>query len=201
LYSKDYEVVRFYRTIMKVFVGLGNPGEKYSKNRHNIGFRVLEEMSIIKKIKSWYKKFHAEICEYRLNGEKILLVKPQTYMNNSGQAVCELKSFYKLENTNIIVIHDDLDLIPGKIKVKSSGGHGGHNGLRSIHDFIGSDYIRLRIGIGHPGHKDKVSNYVLSDFSTTDFLWIENVLKQVPLGMDFLLEGKYSRFLNNIALQ
>jgi PTH1 family peptidyl-tRNA hydrolase len=186
---------------MKVFVGLGNPGEKYSKNRHNIGFRVLEEMSIIKKIKSWYKKFHAEICEYRLNGEKILLVKPQTYMNNSGQTVCELKSFYKLENTNIIVIHDDLDLIPGKIKVKSSGGHGGHNGLRSIHDFIGSDYIRLRIGIGHPGHKDKVSNYVLSDFSTTDFLWIENVLKQVPLGMDFLLEGKYSRFLNNIALQ
>jgi PTH1 family peptidyl-tRNA hydrolase len=170
---------------MKIFVGLGNPEEKYSRNRHNIGFRVLEEVSNNYKSKPWYKKFKSEICECRSNGEKILFVKPQTYMNNSGQAIYEIKSFYKLENSNIMVLHDDLDLEPGRIKLKFDGGHGGHNGLRSIHNFIGSDYLRLRIGIGHPGDKNRVSQYVLSDFSKADSSWIRDIFERVSAGMNF----------------
>ena len=186
---------------MKIFVGLGNPGQKYTNNRHNIGSKVLEEIAFIESGGSWYEKFQSKIFEYRKVPEKILLIRPQTYMNNSGYAINAIKHFYKLNNSKIILFHDDLDLAPGKIKIKYDGGHGGHNGLRSIHQFIGNDYVRIRIGIGHPGDKEKVSNYVLSDFSITDKLWTEPLCTNIASGISYLIDNHYNEFLNHITLK
>ncbi len=185
---------------MKIFVGLGNPGQKYTNNRHNIGSRVLDEISAIESGKKWYEKFQSEIFELKKIPGKILLIKPQTYMNNSGYAVNAIKHFYKLNNSEITVFHDDLDLAPGKVKIKYDGGHGGHNGLRSIHQFIGNDFARIRIGIGHPGNKEKVANYVLSDFSITDKLWTEPLVKNITSGISYLIDDDYNKFLNHLAL-
>ena len=138
---------------MKLWVGLGNPGAKYAGNRHNIGFMALDRVAEDHSFAPWRSKFQASLTEGRLGSEKVLLLKPETFMNLSGQSVGEAMRFYKLDSTDITVFHDELDLAPGKCRVKAGGGHAGHNGLRSIHQHIGPHYDRVRLGIGHPGHK------------------------------------------------
>src|SRR5210317_1683475 len=145
---------------MKLIVGLGNPGAKYARNRHNIGFMAVDRIASDHGFGPWKPKFQGQIAEGRLGREKVLLLKPETFMNKSGQSVGEAMRFYKLEPEDVIVIHDELDLAPGKVRVKQGGGHAGHNGLRSIHAHIGENYARVRLGIGHPGRKDLVAHYV-----------------------------------------
>ena len=149
---------------MKLFVGLGNPGKKYVNNRHNIGFMALDQIANDHSFSSWKSKFQGQLSDGKLGLEKVILLKPETFMNLSGQSVSETIKFYKIKTEDVVVFHDELDLSPSKLRVKISGGHAGHNGLRSIHQHIGPDYQRVRMGIGHPGHKDRVANYVLSDF-------------------------------------
>ncbi len=186
---------------MKLFVGLGNPGTKYARNRHNIGFMALDRIAEDHGFGPWKSKFQAEIAEGRLGGEKVLLVKPQTFMNRSGQSVGEAMRFYKLDSTDVTVFHDELDLAPGKVRVKAGGGHAGHNGLRSIHDHISPAYDRVRLGIGHPGRKEMVSPYVLSDFAKADADWLEDVLRGVSDGASYLVNDEGGKFMNAVALR
>jgi len=185
---------------MKLFVGLGNPGEKYSRNRHNIGFMVLDSVAE-GGFPAWKAKFQGQITQGRVGAEKVVLLKPETFMNLSGQAVGEAMRYYKLTPDDITVFHDELDLAPGKIKLKTGGGHAGHNGLRSLHQHIGPDYTRLRIGIGHPGHKDKVARYVLHDFTKSDSVWIDPLLHGIEAGLPHLAAGEGPKFLNAVALR
>jgi len=159
---------------VRLFVGLGNPGAKYAHNRHNVGFMALEQIAADHGFSPWRGKFQGAFSEGRLGREKVILLKPETFMNLSGQSVGEAMRFYKLEPEDVTVFHDELDLAPRKIRVKQGGGHAGHNGLRSIHQHIGPDYWRVRIGIGHPGHKDRVSGYVLHDFAKADADWLDD---------------------------
>ena len=186
---------------MKLFVGLGNPGSKYARNRHNIGFMALERIAEDHGFGPWKSKFQAEIAEGRLGGQKVLLVKPQTFMNRSGQSVGEAMRFYKLDSTDVTVFHDELDLAPGKVRVKAGGGHAGHNGLRSIHDHISPAYDRVRLGIGHPGRKEMVSPYVLSDFAKADADWLDDVLRGVSDGATYLADDESGKFMNAVALR
>ncbi|MEM9125184.1 MAG: aminoacyl-tRNA hydrolase [Pseudomonadota bacterium] len=186
---------------MKLFVGLGNPGSKYARNRHNIGFMALDRIADEHGFGPWKSKFQAQIAEGRLGQEKVLLIKPQTFMNRSGQAVGEAMRFYKLDPNDVTVFHDELDLAPGKVRVKAGGGHAGHNGLRSIHDHISPSYDRVRLGIGHPGRKETVSPYVLSDFSKSDQDWLDDVLRGVSDGAQYLTKDEGGRFMNAVALR
>ncbi|WP_209599614.1 aminoacyl-tRNA hydrolase [Ruegeria sp. HKCCSA071] len=186
---------------MKLFVGLGNPGQKYARNRHNIGFMALDRIAADHGFGPWKSKFQAEISEGRLGTEKVLLLKPQTYMNRSGQSVGEAMRFYKLESTDVVVFHDELDLAPGKLRVKAGGGHAGHNGLRSIHEHIGAAYDRVRLGIGHPGRKEMVSGYVLSDFAKSETSWLDDVLRGVSDGAPNLAQDEGGKFMNAVALR
>ena len=149
---------------MQVIVGLGNPGKKYDRNRHNVGFKAIDLIAKKNNFGPWRRKFQSKISEGLIKSNKILLVKPETYMNNSGFAIKELFLFFKLNSDDLVVIHDDLDLKVGKIKAKVGGGHAGHNGLRSIDQQISTEYLRLRIGIDRPVYKSQVANYVLSNF-------------------------------------
>ena len=184
---------------MKLFVGLGNPGSKYAGNRHNIGFMALDQIASDHGFAPWRKKFQGQLSEGRLGREKVMLLKPETFMNLSGQSVGEAMRFFKLEPSDITVFHDELDLAPGKCRVKTGGGHAGHNGLRSMHQHIGPDYQRVRLGIGHPGHKDRVAAYVLHDFAKSDAEWLDDVLRGIGDGAPDLAEGEASRFMNAIA--
>ncbi len=184
---------------MLLFVGLGNPGEKYSRNRHNIGFMVLDRIAADHGFGPWKSKFSGEIAEGRLGSEKVLLLKPTTYMNRSGQSVGEAMRFFKLDPADVTVFHDEIDLAPAKVRVKTGGGHAGHNGLRSIHTHIGDAYQRVRLGVGHPGRKDLVSHFVLQDFAKADQTWLDDVLRGVSDGAPFLAGGKPDRFLNAVA--
>ncbi|NOE27450.1 aminoacyl-tRNA hydrolase [Ruegeria sp. HKCCD6157] len=186
---------------MKLFVGLGNPGQKYARNRHNIGFMAVERIAEDHGFGPWKSKFQGEISEGRLGSEKILLLKPQTFMNRSGQSVGEAMRFYKLASTDVVVFHDELDLAPGKVRVKAGGGHAGHNGLRSIHDHIGAAYDRVRLGIGHPGRKEMVSAYVLSDFAKSESDWLDDVLRGVSDGAPHLARDDGGKFMNAVALR
>lgn len=186
---------------MRMFVGLGNPGAKYAQNRHNIGFMVLDEIARDHGFAPWRGKFQASLSEGRLGAEKVLLLKPETFMNLSGQSVGEALRFYKLTPADVTVFHDELDLAPGKVRVKMGGGHAGHNGLRSLHQHIGPEYQRVRMGIGHPGHKDRVSGYVLSDFAKAEAGWLEDVLRGCSDGAAALAEGDAARFSNAVALR
>lgn len=185
---------------MQLLVGLGNPGAKYAGTRHNIGFMALDAIASEQGFGPWRSKFQAEIAEGRIAGEKILLVKPQTFMNESGRAVGEAARFHKVAPTDVIVFHDELDLAPGKIRVKEGGGHAGHNGLRSIHAHIGADYHRVRMGIGHPGDKSRVSGYVLHDFAVADRIWLTPVLEAIARAVPDLVRGDNAAFLNSIGL-
>ncbi|MGH1354876.1 MAG: aminoacyl-tRNA hydrolase [Thalassovita sp.] len=184
---------------MQLWVGLGNPGTKYAGNRHNIGFMVLDRIAEDHGFAPWRSKFQGQLTEGRLGREKVLLLKPETFMNLSGQSVGEAMRFFKLTPDDVTVFHDELDLAPGKCRVKQGGGHAGHNGLRSIHQHIGADYARVRLGIGHPGHKDRVSGYVLADFAKADQNWLDDLQRGISDGAAKLAEDDSSRFLNAVA--
>jgi PTH1 family peptidyl-tRNA hydrolase len=186
---------------MKLFIGLGNPGAKYAGNRHNIGFMALDQIASDHGFSPWKKKFQGLVADGRLGREKVTLLKPETFMNLSGQAVGEAMRFYKVTPADVVVFHDELDLAPAKIKCKTGGGHAGHNGLRSIHQHIGAEYDRVRMGIGHPGHKDRVASYVLSDFAKADQNWLDDVVRGVGDGAVFLAEGDTSKFMNAVAMR
>ncbi|TDE33919.1 aminoacyl-tRNA hydrolase [Antarcticimicrobium sediminis] len=186
---------------MQLFVGLGNPGAKYAHNRHNIGFMVLDGIAADHGFGPWKSKFQGQIAEGRLGGDKVLLLKPETFMNLSGQSVGEAMRFYKLEPGDVTVFHDELDLAPGKVRVKQGGGHAGHNGLRSIHGHIGEAYRRVRLGIGHPGRKELVSGYVLHDFARADEGWLDDVLRGVSDGANHLAAGDGGKFMNAVSLR
>jgi PTH1 family peptidyl-tRNA hydrolase len=184
---------------MKLWVGLGNPGAKYEGNRHNIGWMAVQRIAEDHGFAPWRSKFKGSVSEGRLGSETVLLLRPETFMNLSGQSVGEAMRFYKLSPADVTVFHDELDLAPGKVRVKQGGGHAGHNGLRSLHQHVGPDYARVRLGIGHPGHKDRVAAYVLSDFAKADAEWLDDVLRGVSDGAPDLAAGDTGRFLNAVA--
>ncbi len=186
---------------MKLFVGLGNPGAKYAQNRHNIGFMALDRIAKDYGFSPWRSKFRGQLCEGRLGDIKVQLLKPTTFMNLSGQSVGEAARFHKIPLNQITVFHDELDLAPGKMRLKQGGGHAGHNGLRSIHAHLGPDYARVRLGIGHPGHKDAVAGFVLRDFAMVDQDWLTALLNGIANGAVYLADGNGSRFMNEVALQ
>ncbi|WP_425099042.1 aminoacyl-tRNA hydrolase [Tropicibacter sp. S64] len=184
---------------MQIFVGLGNPGAKYAGNRHNIGFMALDRIASDHGFGPWKAKFQGQIAEGRLGADKVLLLKPETFMNLSGQSVGEAMRFYKLTPGDVTVFHDELDLAPGKCRVKMGGGHAGHNGLRSIHAHIGEAYQRVRLGIGHPGRKELVSAYVLHDFHKADEGWLDDLMRGISDGAPALADGDAARFSNAVA--
>ena len=181
---------------MKLFVGLGNPGENYCKNRHNIGFMAIDAIINRHGGSSWKKKFQGLATEVTLNREKLIFLKPSTFMNLSGQSVSEASRFYKLPSSEICVFHDELDLPFMKIKTKIGGGHAGHNGLRSIQQHLGPDYFRVRIGVGHPGDKARVASYVLNNFPKNNEAELKFLLDAVADGFPHLLEANKEKFLN-----
>jgi PTH1 family peptidyl-tRNA hydrolase len=185
---------------MLIIAGLGNPGAKYAGNRHNIGFMAVDEIVRRHGFSPWRKKFQAEVSEGLLGGESVLLMKPQTYMNESGRAVGEAMRFYNLGPDDIVVLYDELDLTPGKVRVKTGGGSGGHNGIKSIDAHCGKDYRRVRLGIGHPGSKDRVTGYVLGDFAKADAEWLDPLIEAVGSHADLLAKGDDAGFMNKVAL-
>lgn len=184
---------------MRLFVGLGNPGAEYARNRHNVGFMAAEAIADRHAFTPWRSKFHGLIAEGRLGNEKVLLLKPGTYMNLSGDAVQAALGFYKLTPAEVVVLHDELDLAAGKVRVKTGGGSAGHNGIRSIAAHIGPDFTRVRLGIGHPGDKRLVSNHVLGDFAKSDADWLDDLLQGVSEGAPALAIGDAAGFLNAVA--
>ena len=185
---------------MLIIAGLGNPGAKYAGNRHNIGFMAVDEIVRRHGFSPWRKKFQAEVSEGLLGGESVLLMKPQTYMNESGRAVGEAMRFYNLGPQDIVVLYDELDLAPGKVRIKTGGGSGGHNGIKSIDAHCGKDYRRVRLGIGHPGSKDRVTSYVLGDFAKADAEWLDPLIEAVGSHADLLAKGDDAGFMNKLAL-
>ena len=183
---------------MHLVVGLGNPGSDYARNRHNVGFMAADDIVRRHAFGPWRKRFHGEISEGQLLGGKVIVLKPGTFMNLSGQAVIAALGFYKVPPKRVIVIHDELALAPGKIHCKFGGGHAGHNGLRSIDAHIGQDYHRIRIGIGHPGERGEVSNHVLHDFAKADRDWLEPTIDAISVALPVLMEKDCAAFLNEI---
>lgn len=185
---------------MLIIAGLGNPGGKYAGNRHNIGFMAVDAIQRKPGFSPWSKKFKAEISEGELAGEKVLLMKPQTFMNLSGEAVGEAMRFYKLGPQNIVAIYDELDLPPAKARIKVGGGHGGHNGVKSLDAHCGKEYRRLRLGIGHPGAKELVHNHVLGDFAKVDRDWLKPLLDAIADNAEMLVKNEDSQLMNKLAL-
>lgn len=186
---------------MQLFVGLGNPGAKYADTRHNIGFMAVDRIAEDHGFSSWRSKFQGQVTEGRFGSEKVVLLKPETFMNLSGQSVGEAMRFYKLTAEDVTVFHDEIDLAPGKLKVKSGGGHAGHNGLRSLHAHIGEAYRRVRLGVGHPGRKELVPTYVLHPFHKADQDWLDDVLRGISDGIAHLADGDSGRFMNAVSLR
>ena len=185
---------------MRLFVGLGNPGSRYARNRHNIGFMAVDEIARVHNAGPWRRRFQAETAEAVIGGEKVLLVKPQTYMNESGRAVGEAQSFFKIPLQDITVFYDELDLPPAKLRVKIGGGNAGHNGLRSITAHCGNDYRRVRLGIGHPGHKPLVQPHVLGDFGKAEQEWVEDLCRIIADHAALLAGGEDGSFQNKVHL-
>ena len=184
---------------MKLFVGLGNPGSTYARHRHNVGFMALDRIAEAHGLPPWKKRFHGLVTDGPIGGRRVMLLKPQTYMNDSGQAVGEAQRYLKIAEKDIYVFHDEIDLAPAKLKVKAGGGNAGHNGLRSISAHIGNEYARIRIGVGHPGSKDLVSHYVLHDFAKADAEWLEATLEAMAAASGRLAAGDSARFLTDVA--
>ena len=185
---------------MPLLVGLGNPGARYAGNRHNIGFMAVQEVAKRHGIGPWRRRFQGVACEGPLGGKRTLLLLPGTYMNESGRAVAEAVHFYKLSPADVVVFHDEIDLPPGKVRVKVGGGIAGHNGLRSISEHIGNDYRRVRIGVGHPGNKDLVQHYVLSDFAKSDRDWVEALIGILAEDAELIARGQDASFQNKVHL-
>ncbi|HIC80544.1 MAG TPA: aminoacyl-tRNA hydrolase [Kiloniellaceae bacterium] len=184
---------------MLLLVGLGNPGPRYAQNRHNIGFMAVDEIVRRYGFSPWRNRFQAETAEGRMAGDKVLAMKPQTYMNESGRAVGEALRFFKLEPEDVIVLYDEIDLAPGKLRVKCGGGSGGHNGIRSLESHIGKEFWRVRLGVGHPGDKERVHGHVLSDFAKADQPWLEKLLDAVAAELPTLAGGDAPHFMTKVA--
>ena len=184
---------------MKILVGLGNPGEKYEHNRHNVGFMAVNAIAARYGAPAWRKRFQGLSTEVDIGRQRYLLLKPATYMNESGRAVGEAMRFFKISPADVIVFHDEIDLEPGKLRVKFGGGHAGHNGLKSISAHIGNDYQRVRIGVGHPGNRDAVAHYVLHDFARADREWLDPLLAAIAQGLPSLLGGQDAKFMNDVG--
>lgn len=186
---------------MQIWTGLGNPGPQYALHRHNIGFMAIDVIAAFHDFSPVQKKFAGWTQEGRIGGEKILLLKPATFMNKSGQSVAEAMRFYKLDMDALTVFHDELDLAPFKVKVKQGGGHAGHNGLRSIDQHLGPDFRRVRLGIGHPGHKERVTGHVLGNYSKAEQDPLAAMLGAIGAECPWLAEGDAPRFMNDVALR
>ena len=184
---------------MKLFVGLGNPGDEYARNRHNAGFMCVDRIAAAHGFGPWKKKFSGVACEGEIGGERVWLLKPQTYMNESGRAVGEAARFLKIAEDAIVVFYDEIDLAPGKLKVKTGGGNAGHNGLRSISALLGNEYVRVRVGVGHPGSKEMVIRWVLNDFAKADREWLDPLLDAIAKSAGRLAAGDQARFLTDVA--
>lgn len=185
---------------MLLFAGLGNPGAKYADNRHNVGFMAADAIARRHSFSPWSKKFQGLIAEGMLGGEKIILIKPQTFMNLSGQAVGEALRFYKLAPSALTVFYDEIDLPERKLRVKTGGGAGGHNGIRSIDDHVGNAYRRVRIGVGHPGVKELVHRHVLGDFAKADREWLEPLLDSIAANAEMIVRGDEPGFMNKVSV-
>jgi peptidyl-tRNA hydrolase, PTH1 family len=185
---------------MLLFVGLGNPGPNHAGNRHNIGFMAVQAIARRHNISPWRRRFQGVAVEGNIAGQRVLLLLPGTYMNESGRAVAEAANFYKLEMGDIVVFHDEVELPPGKVRVKLGGGNAGHNGLRSLSDHIGNDYHRVRFGVGRPVDKNLMQSYVLQDFAKSDWPWVEALCDVVADNVALLIEGKDSTFQNRVHL-
>jgi len=185
---------------MLLLVGLGNPGPDYARNRHNIGFMAADLLVRRHSFGPWRSRFQGETAEGSIDGEKVLALKPATFMNLSGQSVAAAARFLKIPLSDIVVLHDELDLPPGRLRVKTGGGAGGHNGLKSIDAHLGKDYRRVRLGIGHPGDKDRVAGYVLSDFAKADESWLPPLLDAVAESFPLLLGGDEAGFMNRVSV-
>ena len=186
---------------MQLWAGLGNPGPQYAMHRHNVGFMALDTIADIHDFGPVQKKFQGWLQEGRIGGEKILLLKPATFMNESGRGVGEALRFYKLGVEDLTVFHDELDLAPFKVKVKTGGGLAGHNGLRSLDQHLGPDFRRVRIGIGHPGHKDRVHGYVLGNYAKSEFDELTDMLAAIASEAAWLAKGDDARFMSDVALR
>jgi PTH1 family peptidyl-tRNA hydrolase len=184
---------------MKLFVGLGNPGKEYARHRHNVGFMALERIAARHGLGPWKKRYRSLVAEGLIGGRRVMLIMPQTFMNDSGQAVGEAQRYLKVPERDIYVFHDEIDLAPGKLKVKTGGGNAGHNGLRSISAHVGNDYARVRVGVGHPGARDKVIGYVLHDFSKADQAWLDPMLEAIAESAPHLAGGDDARFLTDVT--
>jgi PTH1 family peptidyl-tRNA hydrolase len=187
---------------MWIIVGLGNPGKEYQNHRHNIGFMVIDEIAREFSFPAFRTKFEGEIAEGRIGEEKAVLVKPMTFMNLSGQCVQKVARFYKVTRNRIIVIHDELDLAPGKMRVKKGGGAAGHNGLKSLDQHLnGQDYWRVRMGIGHPGDRERVTGHVLGDFSKAEQKWLPDWICACSRNVPFLLSGRHEDYMTKVAVE
>lgn len=186
---------------MQIWAGLGNPGGSYALHRHNVGYMAADILAAVHDFGPWQKKFRSLVAEGRIGRYKVLLVKPQTYMNDSGDAVQQALRFYKLDVDSLTAFHDELDLAPMKLKVKVGGGTAGHNGLRSIDACLGPDFRRVRIGIGHPGHKDKVTNYVLGNYAKSEIEPLSDLLAAIAAEAQWLADGDDARFMSEVALR
>ncbi len=185
---------------MLIWVGLGNPSKKHEKQRHNVGFMAVDEIASEYSFGSWREKMNAHIAEGEISGQKIMLVKPQTFMNRSGISVSQISKFYKISENSIYVFYDDIDLKSGQIKLKIGGGHGGHNGLRDIDQHIGKEYWRIRIGIGRPHEKALVHNWVLNDFSLEERRsWLDLLLRAIAMEAPILAEQQQEKFMSRVA--
>ena len=185
---------------MLLFVGLGNIGAKYAANRHNIGFMAVDRIAERCRFSPWRSRFQGQCAEGTLGAERVILLKPATYMNESGRSVQEAAHFYKVDLAQIIVFHDELDLAPAKLRVKTGGGNAGHNGLRSISAHLGNDYVRVRLGIGHPGDKARVHSYVLGDFAKAELTWVDALMDAIAAQAGALANGRFDLFQNNVHL-
>ena len=186
---------------MQLWVGLGNPGAQYALHRHNVGFMAIDTIAEVHGFSPVQKKFQGWLQEGRIAGTKVLLLKPATYMNESGRSVGEALRFYKLDTDALTVFHDELDLAPFKVKAKHGGGTAGHNGLRSIDQHLGADFRRVRIGIGHPGHKDRVTGYVLGNYAKAEMDPLADLLGAIAAEAGRLAGGDDARFMNDVALR
>ena len=185
---------------MLLFAGLGNPGPRHAGNRHNIGFLAADAIHRRHRLAPWRRRFHGMAAEGEIAGDRVLVLKPETFMNDSGVAVQAAQHFYKLALEEVVVLHDEIDLAPAKVRVKVGGGNAGHNGLRSITAMCGNDYMRVRLGIGHPGQKELVHAYVLSDFFQEERGWVEAVCEAVADAAEFLVKGRPEEFQNRVHL-
>jgi peptidyl-tRNA hydrolase, PTH1 family len=185
---------------MLLFAGLGNPGPRYAGNRHNVGFLSLDAIHRRHGFGQWRRRFQGETAEGELAGERILLLKPMTFMNESGRSVAEAQNFFKIELGDVVVFHDEIALAAMKLRVKTGGGNAGHNGLRSISDHCGNDYVRVRIGVGHPGERDLVHGHVLNDFAKDEWPWVDAMIDALAENAPLLAEKRPEEFQNRAYL-